>query len=95
MEGEATEIACWGAACTALATIAPRYGLMPPQVRQLCESGACEGESDLERLQMMTAFLVQGISQHGADKTELIGIAQEAFRAHLKLQQELTVSDLF
>lgn len=89
------ELDCWGAACTALATIAPRWGITPAEVRELCEQGASSASHDLEAAQLMAVALIQGIASAGADPDALVHAAQDAYQAHRRLDARLTPSDLF
>lgn len=88
------ELDCWGAACTALASVAPRFGVGPREVRRLCLAGAAEAEREIEQVQLMAAFLLEGIAERGGDKESLVEIASQAFHAHRRLQESVTVSDL-
>jgi len=95
---ESLEISCWAAACQALAAVAPRYGITPEEVREICErsseprSGDSANIDDPEVLTVrrITVGLIDGIHQGGADRDSLVGIAQDAFET----RRRLTMLDL-
>lgn len=89
------EAGCWGAACTALATVAPRWGVTPGEVRSMCEQAALEAGHDIEAMQMMVVYLIQNIAGRGADPESLVHVAQDAYKTHQSLDGQVTLSDLF
>ena len=85
-----------GAACTALATIAPQWGITALEVRLLCQDGTQQSRSDLEAVQIMTIVLIRSMVSRGADPSSLARAAKDAYHGHRKLGlDEVTVADLF
>lgn len=93
-ETESLELSCWAAACQALAAVAPRYGLGPENVRDICEDCAqprnedlplSEEQSNVLVVQRIVVGLIEGISQHGASREMLLDAAQDAFEARRRL----------
>ena len=93
-ETTSLEVSCWAAACQALAAVAPRYGLGPEQVRDICEdctqprSGdhrVQEGEENVLVVQRIVVGLIEGITSQGANREMLLDAAQDAFEGRRRL----------
>jgi hypothetical protein len=93
-ETASLEVSCWAAACQALAAVAPRYGLGPERVREICEDCAqprsgdhrvAEGSENVLVVQRIVVGLIENISEQGANRELLLDAAQDAFEARRKL----------
>ena len=93
-ETASLEVSCWAAACQALAAVAPRYGLGPEEVRDICEDCAqprsgdhkiIDGGENVLVVQRIVIGLIEGISQQGGDREMLLDAAQDAFEARRRL----------
>jgi hypothetical protein len=94
-EVEGLELACWAATCQALASMAPRWGIGPSAVRELCEQAVEESDRPLLSAQRIAVALISEIDQRGAERQLVMMAAQDAFEAHLKLHNGQGVSSLF
>lgn len=87
-----------------MAAVAPRYGITPERVREICEEYAQpgpddhlagEGAGELLLVQRIVVGLIQQISQQGADREMLLLAAQDAFEARRRLSLAEQPSDLW